>query len=206
MPNLVPTPDGSQNPLAAELIFQPSETINARIIAAEHEISRLRGKRRGAAIMSMLLGAMLLTAAACFVVFFMWSTQQIESAKGDVTAAQDERDEAFEDRDAATAELETLQRSTERLRDYQSLDELERQIENEKSRLSEYYSIIVNPSRPTPPQRIQDALDKRTHPIAWKGDAVTKLEEDLGIIREAEDEVAQYMTVNNIPTRRRNPD
>ena len=46
----------------------------------------------------------------------------------------------------------------------------------------------------------------RRRPIAWKGDAVSKLEEDLGIIREAEDEVAQYMTVNNIPTRRRNPD
>jgi len=206
MPNLVPTPDGSQNPLAAELIFQPSETVNARIIAAEHEINRLRGKRRGAAMMSMLLGAMLLTAAACFVVFFMWSSQQIESAKDDVTAAQDERDDAIEDRDAVTAELETLQRSTERLRDYQSLDELERQIEDQKGQLSEYYSIIVNPSRPTPPQRIQDALEKRTHPIAWKGDAVTKLEEDLAIIREAEDEVAQYMTVNNIPTRRRNPD
>lgn len=206
MPNLVPTPDPSQNPLAAELIFQPSETINARIIAAEHEIERLRRKRRGAAVTSMLLGAMLVTAAACFVVFFMWSSQQIESAKGDVTAAQDERDEAIEDLNLVNEELDTLQRSTERLRDYQSLDELERQIENEKARLSEYYSIIINPSRPNPPQRILNALDKRTHPIAWKGDAVTKLEEDLGIIREAEDEVAQYMTVNNIPTRRRNPD
>ncbi|MEL6829305.1 MAG: hypothetical protein AAFO63_04130, partial [Pseudomonadota bacterium] len=81
-------------PTPANLLFEPTDTVNSRTISLQQEVDRLRRGRRGLWVFCIILFLLLLTAVVAGVSYAIFN----QSA---VTQSQAALEEAIEERDLA---------------------------------------------------------------------------------------------------------
>jgi len=127
-------PAGSTPP---NLLFEPTQTVNARTISLQQEVDRLHRSRRGLWVWIFLLFILFVCTAVAGATYAILN-------QGTASATEQEIDDAIEARDLAIQEKEEAERQEEALRDqaqelyeYARVAELQFQVNDERRRLEE---------------------------------------------------------------------
>ncbi|MEM1146873.1 MAG: hypothetical protein AAGH49_03720 [Pseudomonadota bacterium] len=205
MTNLVPV--GSR-----DLIFQPTESLTARVLSAEEDkteaekkleesqaaLEKERKKKNGANLFSMALFGGVLAAAAG--AFFIWYGAESQIAKAD-----EERRAALEARDEAVADLSLEQaKVAEQLAEIQAFDAYRpvlsttHEIGNLELQLASYQSQLEGQPTPGLPD---DIFDIEVDSTNWVVEAQERLMADQSALNEALETIRTWSLVRDRPLR-----
>lgn len=182
---------------ARDLIFEPTESLSARIISAveekkdaeermkelEHALRSERRKKNGANLRAMLLFGMVIAAAAA--AFFIWN-----GAEGQVAKADAERAEAIEARDAAVVELQSAQQNNvaqltvmDAFQEYQTIADSTIELRRMNEQLASYSESFR--LQATPGLDREATLDVRSQEKDWLADVQAAVEADRNALESA---------------------
>ncbi len=200
MSNLVPVG-------ARDLIFEPTESLSARIISAVEEkndaeerakemeaaLQRERRAKNGANLRGMLFFGMIIAAAAA--AFFIWT-----GAQSQIDRANTERAEAIEARDLALEDLRAAATTNaDQLVIIQAFDEYRtiadatyelRRMDEQLKRYSDEYR-----TQPTPGLNREDTIDVRSTEMDWLSESLADVKTDETRLKAALDAFDEWRRV-----------
>lgn len=200
MSNLVPVG-------ARDLIFEPTESLSARIISAVEEkndaevrlkemesaLHRERRAKNGANLRGMLFFGMILAAAAA--AFFIWAgaQSQIESANAERVEALEARDIALEDVRAADGTIADQLVIIQAFDEYRTIADTTFELRRMNEQL-ERYSDEYRTS-PTPGLDRATTIDVRSTQMDWLSEALAGVKADETELKTALDTFDRWLRV-----------
>lgn len=119
------------------LLFEPTETVNARTISLQSEVDRLHRSRRGLMVWLFILFLLFVISAVAGVTYGVFNQSTASANEQELTAAIEARDLAIQEKEDAERQEGALRDQAQELYEYARVAELQFQVNDERRRLDE---------------------------------------------------------------------
>lgn len=196
MNQIVSTQHPGVQAAAANLIFEPQESINSRVINAEHEARSARRGRFWARFFLFILLAMLATAIGSFGMFYTWSSEQISQAHA---STEEQREITEEIRTQLVDEQTTiaaLRKALNARRRYERISDFDTDIRIQELKLIDYKRQLEGGS--TLPRDVREALNLRSNAGDLRRNYENGLETEVTAFTNAVEKVETHIRTSGV--------
>lgn len=196
-------------PTPANLLFEPTDTVNSRTIALQQEVDRLKRGRRGAWVFVFILFLLFLSAVVAGASYAIFNQSATAASAAELEDAIEERDEAVAAKEEAERQEEALRDQAQELYEYARVAELQFEVNDERRRLDDLIRQIG--SRNTGSLDRERTIDLEIQEAGWTVELQEQaLNQELDQIADAigliEDWLVRSAADNVVvPRRRCNP-